>query len=154
MPACTSLHFIATAKAGSVLRHIRVTSKQELKDRSFAYFFVVLFLLLVAASLWVAWTNWREDPTQRTGVHVTTWVCRVLIDGFQYWTGQMAEHAAFGFHRALVTDVYLPYLYVMQSIVFLAEISFATLLILGLDALGTPFNDTSFRGAVRWRRTR
>ncbi len=171
MPACTSLHFIATAKAGSVLRHIRVTSKQELKDRSFAYFFVVLFLLLVAASLWVAWTNWREDPTQRTGVHVTTWVCRVLIgcmwfqgclwklplpisDGFQYWTGQMAEHAAFGFHRALVTDVYLPYLYVMQSIVFLAEISFATSLILGLDALGTPFNDTSFRGAVRWRRTR
>jgi uncharacterized membrane protein YphA (DoxX/SURF4 family) len=116
---------------------------------AFGYFFVVLFLLLVAASLWIARTNWREDPTQRTGVHVTTWVCRILIgcmwfqgclwklplpisDGFQYWTGQMAEHAAFGFHRALVTNVYLPYLYVMQPFVFLAEISFATSLILGL----------------------
>jgi uncharacterized membrane protein YphA (DoxX/SURF4 family) len=116
---------------------------------AFAYFFVVLFVLLVAASLWIAWRNWREDPAQRTGVHVTTWLCRVLIgcmwfqgclwklplpisDGFKYWTGQMAEHAAFGFHRALVTQVYLPYLHVIQPLVFLAEISFAVSLILGL----------------------
>jgi len=115
----------------------------------FKYFFVVLFIALAVASLWIAWTNWREDPTQRTGVHVTTWFCRVLIgcmwfqgclwklplpisEGFQYWTGQMAEHAAFEFHRTLVTSVYLPYLKIMQPIVFLAEISFATSLILGL----------------------
>jgi uncharacterized membrane protein YphA (DoxX/SURF4 family) len=115
---------------------------------AFAYVFVMLFVLLLAASLWIAWTNWRDDPAQRTGTHVTTWVCRVLIgcmwfqgclwklplpisDGFQYWTGQMAEHAAFGFHRALVTNVYLPYLYVIQPMVFLSELSFATSLILG-----------------------
>ena len=116
---------------------------------TFGYVFVVLFLALLVASLWIAWANWREDATQRTGVHVTTWFCRVLIgcmwfqgclwklplpisEGFQYWTGQMAENAAFEFHRTLVTSVYLPYLYIIQPIVFLAEISFATSLILGL----------------------
>lgn len=116
---------------------------------AFKYFFVVLFLALLVASLWIAWTNWREDPAQRTGVHLTTWACRVLIgcmwfqgclwklplpisDGFQYWTGQMADNAAFGIHRALAANLYVPYLYIIQPIVFLAEISFATSLILGL----------------------
>jgi len=112
------------------------------------YVFVALFLVLVAASLWIAWTNWREDPAERTGVHVTTWACRVLIGcmwfqgclwklplpisgGFQYWTGEMAENAAFAFHRALVTSVYLPYLSFIQPVVFFAELSFAMSLILG-----------------------
>jgi len=116
---------------------------------AFAYVFVVLFVLLIAASLWIAWRNWQEDPAQRTGAHVATFVCRVLIgcmwfqgclwklplpisEGFKYWTGQMAEYAAFGFHRALVTQVYLPYLQFIQPLVFLAEISFAISLILGL----------------------
>jgi uncharacterized membrane protein YphA (DoxX/SURF4 family) len=116
---------------------------------AFKYFFVALFIALVAASLWIAWMNWREDPTQRTGVHVTTWFCRVLIgcmwfqgclwklplpisEAFQHWTGVMEENAAFEFHRMLVTDVYLPYLKIIQPIVFLAEISFAISLILGL----------------------
>jgi len=116
---------------------------------AFKFFFVALFLALIAASAWIIAKNWREDPAQRNGRDVTTCVCRVLIgcmwfqgclwklplpisDGFQYWTGQMAQHAAFAFHRALVTDVYLPYLKVIQPIVFLAEISFAISLILGL----------------------
>jgi hypothetical protein len=25
-----------------------------------------LFLALLAASIWIAWTNWRRDPAQRT----------------------------------------------------------------------------------------
>jgi uncharacterized membrane protein YphA (DoxX/SURF4 family) len=112
------------------------------------YFFVALFLVLIVATLWIAWTNWRDDPTQRTGVHVTTWACRVLIgcmwfqgclwklplpisEGFRYWTGEMAENAAFAFHRALVTSVYLPYLAFIQPVVFFAELSFAMSLILG-----------------------
>ena len=82
------------------------------------FLLVALFLVLVAVSLWIAWTNWREDPGQRSGAHITTCVCRVLIgcmwfqgclwklplpisDGFQYWTGEMAENAAFAFYRAL-----------------------------------------------------
>jgi hypothetical protein len=116
---------------------------------AFKYFFVALFIVLVVASLWIAWTNWREDPTQRTGVHVTTWFCRVLIgcmwfqgclwklplpvsDGFKYWTGEMEENAAFEFHRTLVENVYLPNLQIIDPLVFLAELSFATSLLLGI----------------------
>jgi uncharacterized membrane protein YphA (DoxX/SURF4 family) len=115
---------------------------------AFGYVLVALFLLLVLASLWIARTNWRDDPAQRTGVHVATWFCRVLIGcmwfqgclwklplpisgPFQYWTGEMAEHAAFAFHRALAANVYLPYIELMQPIVFLAELSFAVSLMLG-----------------------
>jgi uncharacterized membrane protein YphA (DoxX/SURF4 family) len=124
------------------------STEDHQKLGAFKFFFVVLFLALVAASAWIIWTNWREDPAQRTGRDVTTCVCRVLIgcmwfqgclwklplpisDGFQYWTGEMAEHAAFAFHRALVTSVYLPYLKFIQPIVFLAELSFAISLMLG-----------------------
>jgi hypothetical protein len=44
----------------------------------------------------------------------------------------MGERAAFKFHRQLVTDVYLPYLYIFNPIIFLAEFTFAVSLILGL----------------------
>jgi len=115
---------------------------------AFKYFFVALFLALIIASAWIAWTNWREDPAQRTGRDVTTGICRVLIgcmwfqgclwklplpisDGFRYWTGEMAQNAAFAFHRALAADVYLPYLTIIQPLVFLAELAFAVSLMLG-----------------------
>jgi uncharacterized membrane protein YphA (DoxX/SURF4 family) len=124
------------------------STEDHQKLGAFKFFFVALFLALVVASAWIIWTNWREDPAERTGAHVTTCVCRVLIgcmwfqgclwklplpisEGFQYWTGEMAEHAAFAFHRALVTSVYLPYLKFIQPIVFLAELSFAISLMLG-----------------------
>jgi hypothetical protein len=42
--------------------------------------------------------------------------------GLQYWTEQMASRAAFEVHRELVTDVYLPYLYILNPIIFLAEL--------------------------------
>src|SRR5215470_1687299 len=113
----------------------------------FKYFFVALFLALVAASLWIARTNWREDPAQRTGVHLITWSIRVLVgcmwfqgclwklplpisEAFQYWTGEMEENAAFEFHRWLVENVYLPNLNIIDPLVFLTEISFAISLML------------------------
>ena len=116
---------------------------------AFKWVFVTLFLILLAASVWLACTNWREDPAQRNGRDLTTWVCRVLIggmwfqgclwklpfpisDGFQYWTGEMAENAAFALHRALAAEVYLPYLVYIQPIVFLAELAFAISLMLGI----------------------
>ena len=116
---------------------------------AFKYVMVALFLALLAASLWIAWTNWREDATQRTGVHVTTWVCRVLLGcqwfqgclwklplpvsgTFEYWVGEMKDNAAFAFHRALVEAVYLPNLKIIDPLVFLAELSFATSLLLGV----------------------
>jgi uncharacterized membrane protein YphA (DoxX/SURF4 family) len=113
------------------------------------YLFVALFLALLAASLWIAWTNWREDATQRTGAAVTTFVCRVLLGcqwfqgclwklplpvsgTFEYWVGEMRDNAAFAFHRALVEAVYLPNLKIIDPLVFLAELSFAISLLLGI----------------------
>ena len=113
------------------------------------YVFVALFLILILASIIIAVRNWQEDPAQRTWSHFGTWFVRVLVggmwvqgmlwklplpvsDGLKYWTEQMGERAAFAFHRELVTEVYLPYLYLFNPIVFLAELTFAVSLILGL----------------------
>jgi uncharacterized membrane protein YphA (DoxX/SURF4 family) len=113
------------------------------------YLVVALFFTLLATSVVAAVRNWKEDPAQRTAVHAGTWVARVLIgcmwfegmlwklplpvgSGLQFWTEQMATRAAFAFHRAFVTDVVLPNLRLLGPIVFLAELAFATSLILGL----------------------
>jgi len=116
---------------------------------SWKYFFVALFLALVAASIIIAVRNWQEDPSQRTGRHLVTWLVRVLVggmwfqgmlwklplpvsSGLRYWTEQMGARAAFPFHRDLVRDYYLPYLHIFNPIIFLAELTFAVSLILGL----------------------
>src|SRR5215472_10042671 len=115
----------------------------------FKYVFVILFLLLLAASILIAYTNWRYDPGQRTGSHLSIFVSRVLIGsmwfqgclwklplpvsgGFRYWLGQMVDNAAFEFHRALVKNILLPNLPFIDPLVFLAEISFAISLLLGI----------------------
>jgi uncharacterized membrane protein YphA (DoxX/SURF4 family) len=113
------------------------------------YLLVVLFLALIAASIFIAVRSWREDPSQRTGTHLGTWFVRVLIGcmwfeamlwklplpvcgGLQYWTEQMGRRAAFEFHREFVTGFLIPNLHLFGPIVFLAELAFAVSLILGL----------------------
>jgi len=113
------------------------------------YLLVALFLALVVASVVIAVKNWQEDRSQRTGSHLATWFLRVLVGGMwfqgmlwklplpvsgglKYWTEQMGNRAAFAFHRELVTEVYLPYLYILNPVIFLAELTFAVSLILGL----------------------
>jgi hypothetical protein len=125
------------------------------------YLLVALFLALVAASIVIVVRNWQEDPAQRTASHLATWFVRVAVGGMwfqgmlwklplpvsgglKYWTEQMAERAAFAFHRELVTQIYLPYLHIFNPIIFLAELTFAVSLILGLGvrlvgALGIVF---------------
>ena len=90
----------------------------------FQYVMVALFWALLFASVWIAFKNWSENSEQRRASHAIIWICRLLIGaqwfqgclwklplpvsgGFQYWTGQMGEHAAFAFHRELVKSVYL-----------------------------------------------
>ena len=112
------------------------------------YPLVLLFLLLIAASIAIAVRNWREDPAQRTGADLATWLMRVLVgamwyqgmlwklplfadNGLTYWMGQMAGRAAFEWHRDLVSQVFLPYFSVFNPLVFLTEFAFAICLILG-----------------------
>ena len=125
------------------------TTNDHLDLGDWRYLFVVLFPALVAASIYIAIRNWREDPTQRTGTHFGTWFVRVLIGcmwfeamlwklplpasgGLRYWTDQMGTRAAFEFHREFVTGWLIPHLYLFGPIVFLAELTFAVSLILGL----------------------
>jgi uncharacterized membrane protein YphA (DoxX/SURF4 family) len=113
------------------------------------YVLVALYWALLVGSCLIAASNWRDDPTQRDPAHVATWICRLLIGtmwfqgclwklplpvsgGFEYWTQQLEKYAAFAPHRWLVTHVFLPNLAIINPLVFLAEISFAISLMLGI----------------------
>ena len=110
---------------------------------------VVLFLVLLACSAAVARSAWSADPTQRTTRHLWTLLFRLLLGamwfqgalwklplpdagGLRYWTGQMADNAAFPFYAAFVRDVMLPHMTVVDPLVFVAETGLAVSFILGI----------------------
>ena len=66
----------------------------------------LLFLALIAASIWIARRNWREDPTQRTKAHLATWVMRVMIGAmwFQGSIWKLPLPVSGGF-RAAITPI-------------------------------------------------
>ena len=122
------------------------------------YFLVVLYWGLLVASIAIAARNWRDDPGQRTASDLGTWFMRVLIgtmwfegmlwklplfsesNGLHYWMEQMAQRAAFAWHRDLVSHVYLPYFHLLNPVIFLAVVHalfaiYAAGRSLGLDAL-------------------
>lgn len=113
------------------------------------YALVALYWGLLFASIAIAVRNWRDDPGQRTAGDLGTWFMRVLIgtmwfegmlwklplfsesNGLHYWMDQMAQRAAFAWHRDLVRDVYLPYFDLLNPLIFLAELAFSVGLVLG-----------------------
>ena len=113
------------------------------------YLLLLVFYLLMAASVALLIVNWREDPAERTGANLWLWATRVAIggmwfqgtlwklpfghnNGLYYWTEQMAGRAAFAVHRDFVANVILPHFDLVNPLVYLAELGFATALILGL----------------------
>jgi uncharacterized membrane protein YphA (DoxX/SURF4 family) len=115
----------------------------------FGWVFLALFWALLIGSVVIAVRNWQADPAQRSAVHLWTWVARTMMGamwfqgalwklpfpqspGFFHWTSQIAEHAAFGWHRALAADVMLPLLPLFQAVAFFGEMAFAISLMLGL----------------------
>jgi uncharacterized membrane protein YphA (DoxX/SURF4 family) len=128
---------------------LTATTDDYLQLGNWRYLILALFWALLVGSIAIAWQNWREDPEQRAGKHLGTWVVRVLIGcmwfeamlwklplpvsgGLQFWTDQEATRAAFEFHRTFVTEFMLPYLSLFGPLVFLAELTFAISMILGL----------------------
>lgn len=111
------------------------------------YLLVALFWGLLLASVAIAIRCWRADPSQRAAANLGMWLFRVGVGamwfegalwklpipsgGFQYWLEQEAQHAAFGFHRELVTQVLLPNLKFVNVVAFLAEIGMAASFMLG-----------------------
>ncbi len=110
---------------------------------------VALFLGVLGASVRIALGNWRRDPAQRSAGNLWIWLFRVLMGcmwfqgslwklplpisgGFQSWTEQIVENAAFEAHRAIVRDLLLPNLPLLQAATFVTELSLGISLILGL----------------------
>lgn len=113
-----------------------------------AWLLTLGFLALIAASIWIARTNWREDPSQRTPQHLATWAMRFFIGtmwfqgslwklplpisgGLDGWTRQLAEYAAFGIHRWIATNIFIPGLAIINPLVYLTELSLSVAFILG-----------------------
>ena len=131
-----------------VWQFLTATTSDYMALGGWRFLILALFWVLLVASIVIAVKNWNEDPAQRSGRHVAMWVVRVLIgcmwfegmlwklplpasEGLQYWTEQEATRAAFEFHRLFVKDVLLPNLSLLGPLVFLAELTFATSMILG-----------------------
>lgn len=132
-----------------VWQFLTAATSDYLKLGNWRYLILAMFWALLVASIVIALQNWREDPEQRTGKHLGTWFVRVLIGcmwfeamlwklplpasgGLQYWTEQEVTRAAFELHRTFVKDFLLPNLSVFGPLVFLAELTFAASMILGL----------------------
>lgn len=116
---------------------------------SLRYAFVALFAALLIGSAVIGVAAWRRDPGQRTIGALCTWVFRVLMGGMwfqgalwklplpvsgglQYWTGQMAEHAAFPFYSQLVRTQIQTNMTVFGPLVLAAELGLAVSFMLGV----------------------
>ncbi len=110
---------------------------------------VLLYAALLLGSLGLAALNLSREPAQRSFRHGAIWLMRVLIGtmwlqgslwklplpvngGFQYWTGQLAEHSAFAWHAALVRDGLLPHIGLLDPFTWAVETAMAVMLMLGV----------------------
>ena len=132
-----------------VWQFLTATTDDYLALGGWRFLVLALFWSLMAASVIVVFRNWQEDPGQRTGRNIGIAIVRFLIgcmwfegmlwklplplsEGLQFWTEQEATRAAFELHRTLVKEFLLPHLSVFGPFVFLAELTFAASMILGL----------------------
>jgi uncharacterized membrane protein YphA (DoxX/SURF4 family) len=111
-------------------------------------FMTVLYWLVALASLAVAVIVARKIQGQMSFYHLGRFLVRFIVGsmwwqqalwkfptdlgGLQYWTEQMAKHAAFSFHRVFVRDVILPHFTPIGVCVFAIEIAIAVSLMLGV----------------------
>jgi hypothetical protein len=113
------------------------------------YVSVVFYLLVIGGSFYVAYRNWQADPAQRTAKHVFIWLMRLtaagmwyqgtlwklplpVSDAFMFWTGALAKYTSFAPHAYLVKTLFLPYIFLLQPVIYLVEIFFTLTLSLGI----------------------
>ena len=112
------------------------------------YILVILYAALLIGGIVIAVRAWAADPAQRTARNACIWLFRMLIGtmwlegslwklplpvsgGFQYWTTQLTENSAFAVHAALVRDVFLAHIALLDPAVYLTETMLAASLMLG-----------------------
>jgi len=115
------------------------------------YLLVALYAALLIGGIAVAVRAWSDDPAQRNGRTLAIWLFRTLMGtmwlqgslwklplpvagGFQYWTGQLVEHSWLPAHAALVRDVLLPNIAILDPVVWLTETLLGASLMLGFGA--------------------
>ena len=112
------------------------------------YISVVFYLCLLAGGLYVAFLNWSRDPEQRTGYHFwvaamrmtaagmwiqgTIWKLPLPVAaGFKYWLDQEAKYSSVPLLTTLMHSLFIPYIALLQPVVYLVEIFFTISLTLG-----------------------
>lgn len=112
------------------------------------YLLVALYAAALIGSVAVAARAWSRDPAQRNGRTLAIWLFRTLVGtmwlqgslwklplpvagGFQYWTGQLVEHSWLPAHAALVRNVLLPNIAILDPVVWLTETLLGLSLMLG-----------------------
>lgn len=110
---------------------------------------ILVYWVLLLASMWLLRMNWRADPAQRSIYHLTIWATRVLVgamwyqgstwklplpssDAFAHWLGQSGKYASFDLLGDLVNQVMIPLLPVVGVFVYILEVVLAASLTLGL----------------------
>jgi uncharacterized membrane protein YphA (DoxX/SURF4 family) len=123
-------------------------------------FITFLYWIVALASFAVAAISLRKLEGQASGYHVGRFIVRFIVGsmwwqqalwkfptdlgGLQYWTEQMAKHAAFPFHRVFVRDVILPHFAPIGTCVFFIEIAIGVSLMLGLLTRLSAFGGALF----------
>ena len=112
------------------------------------YLLVLFYAVLLIAGIAIAVRTWADNPAQRTARNAWIWLFRTLVGtmwfqgslwklplpvagGFQYWTAQLAENSFIPAHAALVRDVLLPHIDILDPLVYAAETVMAMSLMLG-----------------------
>ena len=133
--------------------------------------FVLAYAALLLGSIAIAAVVLAQRPEQRNIRSATIWLARLLIGtmwfqgslwklplpvagGFQYWTGQLAEHAAYSWHAELVRTVLLPNIALLDPAVWVFETAMAVALMLGFGVriagvLGVLFMGNLWLGLYR-----
>jgi hypothetical protein len=110
-------------------------------------FEVVLYWVLLIGSLVIAYTNWRLDPAQRTGTHLSIYAMRLvhagmwylgtlwklplpISKGFQSWLANTVQYSSFQVHASFM-QVFLDHIALVQPLVYLLETALAISLMWG-----------------------
>lgn len=113
------------------------------------YLLVGLYAASLIGSVAIAALVWSRNPAQRSARTLLIWLFRTLIGtmwlqgslwklplpvagGFQYWTGQLVDHSWLPAHAALVRDVLLPNIALLDPVVWITETLLGLSLMLGL----------------------
>lgn len=113
------------------------------------YLLVALYWALLTGSVAVAARAWSRLPDQQNPRTTAIWLMRLLIGtmwlqgsiwklplpvspGFRYWTEQLAEFSWLPIHAALVRDVLLPGIHLLDPVVWVMETLLAMSLMLGI----------------------